>query len=228
MAKKTNKTEEKIVAVEEALSLTERFIEKNKNILTIVIGVIIVIVLAYFGFKKMYLAPLEEEAQSQMYMAEMYFEQDSLNRALYGDGNELGFLDIIDDYGMTKSANLANYYAGICYLNLGEYKNAIGCLEDFNPEGQILGPMAIGAIGDAYMELGDSEKAANCYINAAKENDNDFTSPTFLFKAGWVYEIMGDYSKALNVYEKIKQDYPKSYEAREIDKFISKAKAMNK
>jgi len=228
MAKKTNKTEEKIVAVEEALSLTERFIEKNKNVLSIIIAVIIVIVLAYFGFKKMYLAPLEEEAQSQMYMAEMYFEQDSLSRALFGDGNELGFLDIIDDYGMTKSANLAHYYAGICYLNLGEYKVAIDYLEDFNASGQILGPMAIGAIGDAYMELGESEKAANCYVNAADENNNDFTSPTFLFKAGWTYEIMGDYKKALKVYETIKKDYPKSYEAREIDKFISKAKTLSK
>ena len=228
MVKKTNKTEEKIVAVEEALSKTERFIEDNKRILSIIIGVIIVIVLAYFGFKKMYLAPLEEEAQSQMYMAEMYFEQDSLSRALYGDGNELGFLDIIDDYGMTKSANLAHYYAGICYLNLGEYKNAIGYLDDFNHKGQILGPMATGAIGDAYMELGDSEKAANYYMNAADENDNDFTSPTFLFKAGWTFEIVGDYKKALKVYEEIKDDYPKSYEAREIDKFISKAKALSK
>jgi tetratricopeptide (TPR) repeat protein len=228
MVKKTNKTEEKIVAVEEALSKTERFIEDNKRILSIIIGVIIVIVLAYFGFKKMYLAPLEEEAQSQMYMAEMYFEQDSLSRALYGDGNELGFLDIIDDYGMTKSANLAHYYAGICYLNLGEYKNAIGYLDDFNHKGQILGPMATGAIGDAYMELGDSEKAANYYMNAADENDNDFTSPTFLFKAGWTFEIVGDYKKALKVYEEIKNDYPKSYEAREIDKFISKAKALSK
>ncbi len=228
MVKKTNKTEEKIVAVEEALSITERFIEDNKKILSIIVSVIIVIVLVYFGYKKMYLAPLEEEAQSQMYMAEMYFEQDSLSRALYGDGNELGFLDIIDDYGMTKSANLAHYYAGICYLNLGEYKEAIDFLESFDHQGQILGPMAIGAIGDAYMELGESDKAVNCYLNAADENTNDFTSPTFLFKAGWTYEIMGDYKEALKVYEKIKKDYPKSYEAREIDKFISKAKALSK
>ncbi|MCK4639195.1 MAG: tetratricopeptide repeat protein, partial [Bacteroidales bacterium] len=110
MAKKKDKTEEKIVAVEEVLGRTEQFIEKNQKILTIIVGIIVVLILGYFGYKKFYLAPLEKEAQSQIFMAEMYFEQDSLNRALYGDGNYLGFLDIIDEYSSTKTGNLANYY----------------------------------------------------------------------------------------------------------------------
>ena len=114
--KKIDKTEERIVAVEEAFSRTEQFIEKYQQIILIVVGVIIVIVLGFFGFKRFYLAPREKDAQSQMFMAEKYFEQDSLKKALNGDGQYLGFLAIIDEFGMTKSANLAHYYAGMCYF----------------------------------------------------------------------------------------------------------------
>ncbi|MCK5838441.1 MAG: tetratricopeptide repeat protein, partial [Bacteroidales bacterium] len=99
MAKKKDKTEENILAIEEALSKTELFIEKNQKMITIVVGIIVVVVIAFFGFRKLYLSPKESEAQTQMFMAEKYFDKDSMNLALYGDGNYLGFLDIIDEYG---------------------------------------------------------------------------------------------------------------------------------
>src|SRR5665647_2253994 len=125
MAKKIDNTEEKIHAVEEALSKSEKFIEKNQKILTIVIGSAVVIVLGVFAFQKLYIAPREKAAQGQMFVAQKYFEQDSLNKALNGDANYPGFLDIIDEYSMTKSANLANYYAGIIYLKQGKFEDAI-------------------------------------------------------------------------------------------------------
>jgi tetratricopeptide (TPR) repeat protein len=228
MAKKVDKTEDKIVAVEEALSRTEQFIEQNQKILTIVVGAIILVVLGYFGYQKFYISPMEKEARSQMFMAEMYFSQDSLDLALNGDGNYLGFLDIIDEFGAVKQAKLANYYAGICFLKKGEFEEAIDYLKDYTINDKIIAPMATGAIGDAYLELKDYESASKYYIEAADKDENSFTAPTFLLKAGRTFEILQDYSKAVNAYEKIKNDYALSMEARNIDKDIAKAKGLAK
>jgi tetratricopeptide (TPR) repeat protein len=226
MVKKQDKTEGGIVKVEEALSKTERFIETNQKLLTIIIGVIVVVVLVFFGFKRFYMAPREKEAKEQMFMAERYFEIDSLSLALNGDGMYPGFLDIIDDYGMTKGANLSKYYAGICYLKMGNFNEAIDKLKSFKGKDQILGPMAVGAIGDAYLELNETAKAASYYIEAADMKDNEFTTPLFLIKAGWAYEIQKNYKTALELYERIKFKYPTSNEARDIDKYIARAKGM--
>lgn len=223
-AKKADKTEDRIVAVEEAFSKTEQFIESNQKIILIVVGILVVLILVFFGFRRYYLAPKEKEAQAQMFMAEKYFEQDSLNRALNGDGNYLGFLDIIDQYGMTKASNLSKYYAGICYLKQGDFENAIKFLKKFSSRDQVISPMATGAIGDAYMEMGETSKAVDYYIKAANQRDNDFTSPLFLMKAGFGYEELGNYDKAMEMYQKIKKNYSKSNEGREIDKYISFAK----
>jgi len=223
MAKKQTRTEEGIHAVEEALSKTERFIENNQRLLTIIVGVIAVLILGFFGFKRLYIQPREESAQKQMYMAEKYFEQDSLNRALYGDGMYPGFLEIIDNYSMTPSANLSKYYSGIIYLKLGDFEEAINYLESFKGKDQVVAAMAKGAIGDAYLELDEPESGVGYYIDAAEHNINEFTTPLFYQKAGWAYEIMGEYDEALSLYEKIKYDFPNSVEAREIDKYIARA-----
>ncbi|MFP4365955.1 MAG: tetratricopeptide repeat protein, partial [Bacteroidales bacterium] len=125
MAKnKKTSAEEPIEGVENLLSKTEHYIEENQKSLTIIVTAIVIVVLGYLGYRNLYVAPLEEEARSQIYMAERYFEQDSFYLALYGDGNYPGFADIIDDYSVTKTANLAHYYAGISYLRIEEYQNA--------------------------------------------------------------------------------------------------------
>ncbi len=226
MAKKSDHTEERIQIVEEALSKTEQFIENNQKLISIVLGAIIVIVLGYFGFKKFYIEPLEKEAQSQMFMAEKYFERDSLNLALNGDGNYLGFLDIIDEYGMTKAADLSHYYAGICYLKKGDYENAIDNLESFGAEDDVVAPMAKGAIGDAYIQLSDLDRAKDYYLEAAEMVLNDFTTPQFLMKAGLTYEEMGDYENTLKLYNRIKKEYPSSSEGRNIDKHIARVQIL--
>jgi len=228
MAKKLDKTEERIVAVEEAFSKTEQFIEKHQKTIMIVVGVIIVVVLGYLGFKRLYIAPREKDAQSQMFMAEKYFEQDSLNKALHGDGNYLGFLDIIDQYSMTKSANLSHYYAGICYLKKGEFQNALDQLNHFSSGDEVVGPMALGATADAYMELGQTEKAASLYLKAADKRKNELTTPMLLMKAGMAYEIAGNNDKALEAYTRIKEEYLRSNEGREIEKYIARIKALPK
>jgi tetratricopeptide (TPR) repeat protein len=219
--KQIDKTEKGIVAVEEAFSKTEHFIEQYQQIILIVIGVIIVVVLGFFGFKRFYLAPREKDAQSQMFMAEKYFEQDSLKKALNGDGQYLGFLAIIDEFGMTKSANLAHYYAGICYLKLGQFETALEQLDKFSTDDKLIGPMAKGAMGDANMELKQVQKAADLYMEAAEMKKNEFTSPLFLKKAAMAYEELGNYEKAISIYKQIKENYARSNEGREVDKYIS-------
>ncbi len=225
MAKKKDSTEERIVAVEEALSKTEQFIENNQKIITYVVGGLIVIVLLFFGYRRFIQQPKEKSAEKAIYKAELYFEQDSLDLALYGDGENLGFEEIIDEYGGTKTGNLAQYYAGICYLNKKEYENAIDHLAKFESDDVFLQGMAYGAIGDAYLELGDADKAISYYLDAANYNENEFTTPPFLLKAGMVYEIENNWDEALATYERVKDDYPKSREARDIDRYIARAKA---
>lgn len=221
-------TEERLEAVEEALTRTERILEKHqKNILT-GIAVVIIIVLGYFSFQKYYLEPVEIEATEQMWMAEKYFGMDSLQMALDGDGNYYGFLDIIEEYGLTKSANLANYYAGVCYLRLSQYEDAIDYLGKFSSNDKVLATMALGAIGDAYMELGETGKAAGYYVNAANKEDNAFTAPVFIQKAAWAYELLEDYKKALQLQNRLKNDFPMSAEGREAEKYIALLEAKLK
>lgn len=226
MAKKIDKTEEKIAAVEVALDKSEQFLERNKNILFYVILGLLVVVLGYFGYKKFIKGPKEIEAQAKMFVAEQYFEKDSLKLAINGDGTNYGFSQIVDEFGSTKSGNLAKYYLGICYLKTGEFQLAIDNLEDFDADDHIVAPMALGGIGDAYMELGNNDKAIEYYQKAAEKNSNNFTAPLFLMKAGMTYDIMGNYAKAIEMYEKIKKEHFKSFEARDIDKYIARDKGL--
>jgi tetratricopeptide (TPR) repeat protein len=225
MAKKIDNTEEKIHAVEEALSRSEKFIEKNQKILTIIIGSAVVIVLGIFAFQKLYIAPREKSAQSQMFMAQKYFEEDSLNKALNGDGQNPGFLEIIDDFSMTKASNLAKYYTGIIYLKQGKFEDAITYLKKFDSDDEFVGPMATGGIGDAYMELGQKDKALDYYLKAANLKENDLTTPLYMMRAAFVYEDQGKFDKAVELYEKIQKEHMKSSEARDIEKYIEQAKA---
>jgi tetratricopeptide (TPR) repeat protein len=208
--------------VEQALTKTEQFIEDNQKMLTIVALAIILIVGGYWGLKKLYFQPLEKEAANSIYAAQNYFQIDSFKLALNGDGNNLGFLDVIDEYGSTKPGNLANYYAGICYLHLGNYEDAIDYLNDFSTDDEFLLATTNGAKGDAYLEMGDKEEALKYYQKAAGYQ-NDLTTPTYLMKLGMLYEDLGNKEEAVKAYSLIKKDFKKSPEARQIDKYITRA-----
>lgn len=224
--RKKSQVPDRLEEVEGALSRTERYIENNQKPLTIIILALVVIVIVFMGYKRFIEIPAEKEAQSQMFMAERYFEQDSFNLALYGDGNNLGMLDIIDDYGITKSSELAHYYAGISFINLGEFELAIEQLEKFSSNDQMINLIAKGAIGDAYLELGEPSKAIIYYEKAATSGDNVFVNPFYLMKTGLVYESQEEFQKALETYRKIKDNYPESQEAQEIEKYIAKVKLL--
>lgn len=228
MAKKIDNTEEKIHAVEEALSKSEQFIEKHQKTIYIIIGAILVIGFGIYGVKKLYLEPRENEAQEQMFMAQRYFESDSLDKALNGDATFSGFIGIIDEYSRTKAANLSNYYVGIIYLKKGKFQEAIDYLKKFDSDDEIIGPMATGALGDAYLELGNKEEALSYYEKAASKKDNELTAPMYLMRAAFVCEELGKKEKAVELYTKIKKEHPKSQEAVDIDKYIERAKVPAK
>jgi len=221
MAKQdTKQGDERLENVEEALSKTELWIENNQKTLWTILIVLLVVAFGIFGVTK-YMNKRNATASAQIFKAQQYFENEQYENALNGDGNNLGFLDIISDYGSTKTAKLAQYYAGISYMKQGQYSEAIEHLKKYTSNDQILAPMALGAIGDCYMELGDNQNAVSYYAKAARKNPNDFTSPMFLVKEGMTYEIMGNYGKALEAYKLLKKDYPLSNEAFEISKSIS-------
>ncbi|MFZ5429000.1 MAG: tetratricopeptide repeat protein [Bacteroidota bacterium] len=226
MAKNKTSQNDNLKDIESALTRTEQFIEDNQKIITYVIGAIVLVVVGYLGLNKFIVQPRETDAQSQMFMAENYFEKDSFNLALNGDGNYLGFLDIIDDYGMTKSAKLARYYAGVSYLRLGEYNEAINYLGKFKTKDLLLGPVKEGSMGDAYLQLGEQDKALRQYMKAADMSDNDFTAPIYLMKAGNLYEMQGNHAKALEVYQRLKTKYPESTEGRNAEKFIARVNTL--
>jgi tetratricopeptide (TPR) repeat protein len=226
MAKKSKESTPKtIIDVEQTLSKTEQFLEENYKVLLTGLGVIVFIV-AVFWLGRMLVSKRNDEAQAQMYQAERYLEMDSLRLALYGDGNYLGFLDVAQSYRFTKAGNLARYGAGICFLHLGEYESAIEFLNKYSKKDKVIGSLAIGATGDAYVELGDLEKGVAQYIKAADFAHNSFNSPLFLLKAGEIYELLGKYSDALKMYERIENEYASSTEGSSIERYIARVKFL--
>ena len=214
------KGEERLENVESALSKTELWIEEHQNLIYGIIAAVIVIAGIIWGVKALN-DKKDRNASKEIFTAQKYFEKESYEAALTGDGNYLGFTEVYDSYSSTKTGKLAAYYAGISYMKLGKYEEAINYLKKFNGKDDILAPMALGAIGDCYMELDDMNNAVAYYDKAANKSKNQFTGPMFLTKAGMTYEIIGDYTNALRCYKTLKADYPLSNEAFEISKNIA-------
>lgn len=214
------------IDLRESYSKVEHFIHDNRNTVLAVIGGIALILAIFFGFRSVYLPSQERAAQAEMFVAQQYFKNDSLNLALNGDGSYPGFLGIISDYsGFTKSVKLAHYYAGIIYLNQSNFEDAIKHLSKFSGSDPVINATAYGALGDAYSETGKMDKAISYYKKAAAASNNEFTAPFNLLKAGMALEQQGDFKGAKSVYEQIKKDYAESQQGREIDKYIARAEA---
>lgn len=218
--------DDRLENISSSLSKAEQFIEKNKNIIFYVVSGAILIILGIWGYNRFIMGPKIEKAANEIYTAQYYYEMDSLDLALNGDGVYPGFLDIIDEYGGTPSGNISHYYVGMIYLKKGMFEDAIEELEKFDGDDDIIGPMATGCIADAYMELNDQENALKYYMEAAEQSENTFTSPMYLMRAAWVQEAMGNWDEAIALYEQIKTKYWKSYEAREVKKYIARATEM--
>ena len=193
-------------ALKEKLIDAESWLERNPKTSIGIAVAVLLIVGGIFGFQY-YKTSKNAEAQQEMFQAVYYFEQDSLAKALDGDDNSLGFKAIIEDYGMTDAANLASYYAGVCYLKQGEFKLGRLYLEDFSSNDVLVQARAYSLIGDTYMEEGNFADAAKYYGKAADYKSNKFFSPTYLMKQALAFEKLNEFDKATEVYDKIIADY---------------------
>jgi len=227
-------TAEVFNTLDEGASKTEAWVEKNQKFILGFIGAVAVCVLGYLAFQEFIQKPKEIEATNEMFQAQTYFEEaltatakDSLfGLALNGGEGKYGFLDIIDNYGGTNAGNLSKYYAGMSYLNTNNYKEAINYLDDFSSDDAVIGPLAKGAIGDAFVQLGQEDKALSYYETAATMSANEFTAPRFLLKAGITAMNIGNSSIAIKHFTEITEKYPKSEEAVRAEANIGRAKAM--
>lgn len=210
--------------VEQALSKTEQFIENNRKNLVIGLCVVAVVAAAIVWFFNGYVAPKNVEAGDKMAAAVRYFERDSFALALNGDGVNEGFIEIMDNYGVTEQANLAAFYAGVCEYKLGNYDEAISYLNKFSAASVNMEPAAITLVGDCYVAKGDANTAVK-YFEKAGAIENKLTAPRALNKAGIAYESMGEWAKAEKCYQTIKTVYFDSQLAMEMDKRIERCQA---
>ena len=223
MAKKKNQAAKDLEQVNQALGRAEQFIENNQKNLLIGLAVIILLVIAGLGIYYGYLAPREREAENKIYQGQLYFEQDSLQLALKGDGMKyIGFEEISRQYKHTKTGKLAAAYAGIIYYRLGDQAKALDLLKKFSPGDNMIDPSIAGLIGDCYIDAGKVSEAIRYFEEGAKKADNALVSPYLLKKAAAAYESEGKYDAALKNYQTIKDKYFQSQQAADIDKYIEK------
>jgi tetratricopeptide (TPR) repeat protein len=221
--------------LDDGASKTEEWVATNQKYIFITIAVVASLVFGYLGFDKFIQQPAEVNAMNEMHPAQIHFESanqtknDSLfNLALNGSDGKLGMIDIIENYSGTKASNLANYYAGMSYLNLNDYQNSIKYLSKFTSEDEILGATAIGSIADSFSQLNQFEDAFEYYEKAINYSSNGFTAPMYLLKAGYIGLEINKSKKSLAFFNRIKNEYPNSIEVTNIDALIGMASASAK
>ena len=224
MARRRNqkKKEETIVDIVEAKDQAQDFFYNNRNLIFGILGALLIVagLLWYWTYNK---GLKNTEAMDAMYTAQEQFKKDSFALALSNPGGgNLGFLDIIDNYGGTKASNLAHYYAGISYLNIGKYDAAASFLKDFKAKGSISPIMKFGALGDTYSELDDMGSAESYYKKAISAGDLDPLTPYYMKKLGMLMQHQGDNAGAKDIFEELKEKYPNSSDGIGIEKYISR------
>ncbi|WP_298901620.1 tetratricopeptide repeat protein [uncultured Psychroserpens sp.] len=229
-------TAEVFNTLDEGANKAEDFVARNQKGIFIIIGLAAAIMLGYLGYKKFIAEPKAEEAMNEMYTAKKHFDdafvaganKDSLlTIALDGAEGKLGLTDIADQYSGTPAGNIASYDAGMAYLNLKDYSNAVKYLGEFKTDDAVLGPLAKGGMGDAFVQLNQLPDALEYYEKAIAASTNDYTTPMYLLKAANVAQTLSEYNKALQYYKRIKSDFSDSDQAKNIETFIGRAEANN-
>ena len=210
---------------EETVSTVKTPVEKYKNVVLGLIGAAALAAGAYF-FYQYTLTESNAEAQNEIYPAVYFFEQDSLDKALKGDGKVLGLLDVADKYAGTKTGKLAHYYAGVALLKQGKFEDAILHLNEFSSSDYLVQARAYSLIGDANMELEKYDEAVASYKKAANHNANEQFTPTYLMKLALAYELLKDNSNAADTYNTIITKYPKSAEIVDAKKYKARIEAL--
>jgi tetratricopeptide (TPR) repeat protein len=220
--------EEVLVDVAALTKDTQHWFEVYKKPLMYGLIALAALIGGYYAWKS-YVASNQIKAVQAMWRAERMFEQDSFALALNNPGGGYdGFLGIISKYGSTPAGNVSQYYAGICYLNLGKFDEAIQYLDDFSPAGDVTPTMKYGALADAYSEKQDFNKALKYYKEAATSGNIDDMKAFYLKRYGMLSEKQGDVGTALKAYQEIKDKYPMTSDGRDIEKFIARAESKKK
>lgn len=210
--------------VDEALSTSEAFLLKNKNLLLGVVIALVVIVGGYLGYKHFISEPKEQKASEAIFKGEQYFGEDNFEVALKGDSlGYAGFVKLADQFSGTDAGNLANAYAGLCYAQLGKYEDAIKYLDKFSGNDLLVAPAVMGALGNCYAQVGQLDKAVATLLKAAEHANSMSLSPIYLIQAGQILEKQGKNAEAVNAYKQVKNKYGNSYQAMDIDKYIERA-----
>lgn len=223
-------TKEVFEGLDTGANKIEAWILKRQKPILIGLAVLVALALAYTAYTKYILEPKEREAANEIAFPRMYFDQamelnvasDSLFKmSLNGDGAKYGFVDIAEEYSNTDAGNLANYYAGIAYYKLADFKNAITYLERYDADDLMMAATAKGTIGDAFAETKNWEEAFKYYVKAFEQSSNNLTTPFYLEKAANAAKINGDFKEALKLLQRIKNEYPNSPNARDIEAKIN-------
>lgn len=217
---KEQQAEKNLENVEVALTKTEQFFENNQRPIAVGALAIVAIVALVWIVNSFYIQPRKADSQREIFNAQYYFEADSFALALNGDGQNAGFLDIINEYGSTPAGKLASYYAGVCNLKLGNYEEAKKHLKNFSSDDETLNAFAEGLIGDIESQLGNNAAAITAYQKATNSK-NKVAAPIFLEKLGVAYEVAGDKAKAKQAYQTIKDEYPSSAQASAAEKYLN-------
>lgn len=199
--------------------------KKKKNFTFILGGIIIVLTVGWFLYKGN-LESKSVEANEEMFQALYFYEADSLNKALNGDGLNFGFLQIINTYSGTDAANLANLYAGNIYMQLGDFSNAIKYLSDFSSSDYVVQARAYALIGDSNMELGQYSEAVSYYEKAAEYKPNASYTPVYLQKLAVAMENANDFAGAAEAYGTLLQEYPNHRLVQEAKKHKARLEAL--
>ena len=204
---------------------TENFFKKNQKSLTYALVAAIVLIGGFFGYTELYQKPREAKAADAMFMAEKYFANDSSNFVLNGDGQNKGVLYIIKEFSGTKAANLAKYYAGISYFRMNDFNESIDYLKDFSTDAKQIQAVAYGTLGDAYSSLNKVDEAVSHYKKAGEYfPEDEAISSEYLFRAAAFLELNNKTDEAIEIYTKIKNEYPKSEKGIMADKYINRLK----
>ena len=216
-----NKNQQQAAAQEQQVSKTEAFFEKNKKAIIISVVAIIAIIVCASLTNTYYFQPRQEEASTELAKSQELFQQDQYEKALEG------FKKVASDYNSTQAGNLAQLYIGLCQANLGKWQEAVNALENFSSKGdQMISPAAEGALGNAYANLKQFDKAVEHLKKAASKADNNSLSPTFLIQAGEILESQGKKDEALKLYQEVKEKYFQSMQYQTIDAYIERASAQ--
>ena len=224
---KESQAEKSFENIGEALSSSEQFLEKNQKSILTGLFIVVLLVGGYLAYHYLYKLPRNEKAEAALFRGERYFQEGNDSLALFGNGNDFpGFEAIISQYGGTRSADLAHAYAGITYSRMGNNEKALQHLRKFKGGDLLITPAIIGAIGDVYVDMGESDKAIDQFLKAAKKADDQMLSPQYYKKAGTVYLMNGNLDKAIEIFTQIKEEYRDTPEGQEADKHIKQAELL--